>query len=161
MARRHDDGGRPQAHPALRYSRGDPRPEEDQRHVWLKILWQTGATSEHAVQRRVHTYNDYADLDRLRQRITELNAAGKMDKEIAQILNQEGFTAARGCRFRGENVWLLRARWGIPTVKINGVAANPMRWPDGSFSVQGVAAPWSDAANHLRLSGRGLLAGRQ
>ena len=33
-------------------------------HVWLKILWQTGATSEHAVQRRVHTYKDYADLDR-------------------------------------------------------------------------------------------------
>ena len=32
-------------------------------HVWLKILWQTGATSEHTVLRRVHTYNDYADLD--------------------------------------------------------------------------------------------------
>jgi hypothetical protein len=32
-----------------------------------------------------------------------------------------------------------RTRWGIPTVKINGVGANPMRWPDGSFSIQGVA----------------------
>ena len=76
----------------------------------------------------------------LRQRITELNAAGKMDKEIAQILNQEGFTTARGCRFRGENVWLLRDRWGIATVKINGVAANPTRWSDGSYSVQGAAS---------------------
>ena len=55
-----------------------------------------------------------------------------MDKEIAAILNQEGFVAARGCAFKGENVWLLRTRWGIPTVKINGVGANPMRWPDGS-----------------------------
>ena len=63
-----------------------------------------------------------------------------MDKEIAQILNQEGFTTARGCRFQGENVWLLRNRWGIATVKINGVAANPMRWSDGSYSVQGVAS---------------------
>ena len=41
-------------------------------------------------------------------RITQLNAAGKMDKEIAEILNQEGFIAARGCAFKGGNVWLLR-----------------------------------------------------
>jgi DNA invertase Pin-like site-specific DNA recombinase len=131
-------------------------------HVWLKILWQTGVTSEHAVQRRVHTYRDYADLDHLRQRITELNAAGKMDKEIAQTLNQQGFTAARGCRFRGENVWLLRTRWGIATVKINGVAANPMRWLDGSFSVQGAAAAVGVTPQTVfKYLARGFLVGRQ
>ena len=91
-----------------------------QGQVWLKIVWQTGATSEHCLQRRVHTYHDYIDLERLRRRITELNNAGKMDKEIAASLNQEGFVAARGCAFRGENVWLLRTRWKIPTTKING-----------------------------------------
>ena len=111
-----------------------------QGQVWLKIVWQTGATSEHCLQRRVHTYRDYIDLERLRRRITELNSAGKMDKEIAASLNQEGFVAARGCAFKGENVWLLRTRWKIPTIKINGASANPMRWPDGSFSIQGVAA---------------------
>jgi hypothetical protein len=37
-------------------------------------------------------------------------------------------------------VHLLRKRWRIPTVKINGTAANPLRWPDGSYSVQGAAA---------------------
>jgi len=110
-----------------------------QGQVWLKIVWQTGATSEHCLQRRVHTYHDYIDLERLRRRITELNNAGKMDKEIAASLNQEGFVAARGCAFRGENVWLLRTRWKIPTTKINGASANPMRWPDGTFSIQGVA----------------------
>jgi hypothetical protein len=91
--------------------------------VWLKIVWRTGATSEHRLQRRVHTYRDYIDLGRLRRRITELNSAGKMDKEIAAMLNQEGFVAARGCAFKGENVWLLRKRWNIPTVKINGDSA--------------------------------------
>lgn len=111
-----------------------------QGQVWLKIVWQTAATSEHRLQRRVHTYRDYVDVDQLRRRITELNSAGKMDKEIAAILNQEGFVAARGCAFKGENVWLLRSRWKIPTVKINGVSANPMRWHDGTFSIQGVAA---------------------
>jgi hypothetical protein len=133
-----------------------------QGQVWLKIVWQTGATSEHRLQRRVRAYRDYIDLERLRQRITALNAAGKMDKEIATILNREGFIAARGCAFKGENVWLLRTRWGIPTVKINGVSTNPLRWPDGSFSIQGVAA-------ELRITpqtvfdylARGLLVGQQ
>ena len=111
-----------------------------QGQVWVKVLWQTGATSEHSVQRRVHTYGDYIDVDRLRARVTELNAAGKMDKEIASVLNAEGFLAARNCAFKGENVWLLRRRWGIPTVKINGTTSNPARWSDGTYSVQGAAA---------------------
>ncbi|MER8703834.1 hypothetical protein [Mesorhizobium sp. M1273] len=103
--------------------------------VWFKILWQTGATSEHSLQRRVHTYGDYIDLERLRSRVIELNVAGKMDKQIAATLNAEGFVAARGHAFKGENVWLLRTRWGIPTVKINGTSANPDRWPDGTYQM--------------------------
>jgi DNA invertase Pin-like site-specific DNA recombinase len=130
--------------------------------VWLKIVWQTGATSEQRLQRRVRAYCDYVDLDRLRQRITALNAAGKMDKEIATVLNREGFVAARGCDFKGENVWLLRTRWGIPTVKINGVSPNPLRWPDGSFSVQGTAAALGIAPQTVfDYLDRGILMGRQ
>ena len=94
--------------------------------------------------------------------IADLNAAGKMDKEIAAILNREGFVAARGCAFKGENVWLLRTRWGIPTVKINGVGANPSRWPDGSFSVQGAAATLGITPQTVfHYLARGLLAGHQ
>ncbi|ESY65892.1 MULTISPECIES: hypothetical protein [Mesorhizobium] len=111
-----------------------------QGQVWFKILWQTGATSEHSLQRRVHAYGDYINLERLRSRVIELNAAGKMDKEIAVASNAEGFVAAGGCAFKSEKVWLLRTRWGIPTVKINGTSANPDRWPDGTYSVQGAAA---------------------
>jgi DNA invertase Pin-like site-specific DNA recombinase len=130
--------------------------------VWLKVVWQTGATSEHHVQRRVRGYHDYVDCDRLRQRITALNAAGKMDKKIATILNRERFITARGGDFRGENVWLLRTRWGIPTVKINGVSANPMRWPDGSLSIQGVAAKLGITPQTVfDYLARGLLAGHQ
>ena len=77
-------------------------------------------------------------------------------------MNQEGFVAARGCAFKGENVWLLRTRWGIPTVKINGVSANPMRWPDGSFSVQGAAAALQITPQTVfDYLARGLLAGHQ
>ena len=130
--------------------------------VWLKIVWQTGATSEHRVQRRVHTYRDYIDLERLRQRVAALNGAGKMDKEIATALNREGFVAARGCTFKGENVWLLRKRWGIATVKINGVSANPPRWPDGTYSIQGAAAALGITPQTVfDYLARGLVSGRQ
>jgi hypothetical protein len=94
--------------------------------VWLKIVWQTGATSEHHVQRRVHTYRDYIDIDRLRRRIVELNAEHKMDGEIAGILNQEGFVAARGCAFKGENVWVLRTNGPIPSAFIFLIFAGSM-----------------------------------
>jgi DNA invertase Pin-like site-specific DNA recombinase len=136
--------------------------KRSQGQVWLRIAWQTGATSEHRVQRRVHTYDDYIDIEGLRKRIAELNAAGKMDKEIAATLNREGFVAARARAFKGENVWLLRTRWGIPTVKINGVAPNPGRWPDGTFSVQGAAAAIGITAQTVfKYLERGLLSGRQ
>jgi DNA invertase Pin-like site-specific DNA recombinase len=108
--------------------------------VWFKIVWQTGATSEHRLRRRVQAYGGYADLERLERRVRELNSLGRMDAEIAAALNGEGLVSARGRPFSGPGTHLLRKRWGIPTVKINGTAPNPPRWPDGTYSVQGVAA---------------------
>lgn len=85
-----------------------------------------------------------------------------MDKEIAETLNREGFIGARGCLFQGENVWLLRKRWGLPTVKINGTDANPARWPDGTHSIQGVAAALDVTPQTIfKYLKRGLVTGRQ
>ena len=108
--------------------------------VWMRITWQTGGTSEHRLRRSVQGYAHYAGAGRLERRIRELNGAGMMDREIAAALNSDGIGTAHGTPFSGENVHLCRKRWGIPTVKINGVDANPPRWPDGSYSVQGAAA---------------------
>lgn len=130
--------------------------------VRLRIVWQTGAISDHCLQRRVQAYRDYVDVEGLRRRITELNAIGKMDKEIAEILDREGFVGAHGCAFKGGNVWLLRTRWGIPTVKINGVDANPPCWPDGSYSIQGAAAALGVTPQTVyHYLARGLLVGHQ
>jgi hypothetical protein len=115
----------------------DQRRERGQ--VWVKIVWQTGATSEHWIRRRVQAYADYADLEQLEARIRALNVAQRMDGEIATILNTEGLVSARGLSFSGGEIHLLRKRWGIPTVKVNGKEANPRRWPDGTYSVQGAA----------------------
>jgi len=109
-------------------------------YVWIKIVWQTGAASEHWLQRSVQSYAQHADQGRLRQRIVELNGQQKMDAEIADILNKEALRTAHGPPFSGKMIHLLRKRWKISTVKINGAAANPLSWPDGSYSVRGAAA---------------------
>ncbi len=107
--------------------------------VWIRIVWQTGAVTEHWIQRRVQSYTQHADADLLRTRIIELNGMQKMDVEIATILNDEGFRTAHGPPFSGEMIHVLRKKWRIETVKINGTGPNPSRWPDGTYSVQGAA----------------------
>ena len=130
--------------------------------VCMRITWQTGATSEHRLRRNVQGYAQYADTPRLERRIRELNAAGLMDAAVAAALNAEGLRTAHGAPFVGENVHLCRKRWGIPTVKINGVAPNPPRWPDGSYSVQGAAAALGVTSQTVfKWLRRGRLAGRQ
>ena len=130
--------------------------------VWMRIVWQTGATSEHRLQRRVRSYAECAATERLEQRVRVLNAEGRMDREVADVLNAEGIMSARGVPFTGETVHLLRKQWGIRTAKLNGVAANPAQWPDGSYSIQGAAEALGITAQTvfkwLRL---GRLAGRQ
>jgi hypothetical protein len=130
--------------------------------VWMRITWQTGASTEHQLQRRVRSYADCSSAEQLRRRVRELTAAGKMDREIAAILNAEGVISARGVPFRGETVYLLRKQWGIQTVKINGTDANPPRWPDGSYSVQGAAAALGITPQTVfDWLQKGRLAGRQ
>ena len=131
--------------------------------VWIKIVWQTGATSEHCISRRVHSYGgDYHDLDQLRKRITELNARGLMDRQVADILNAEGVLSARSRPFTYENIWLLRKRWGLKAVKLNPTGANPPRWADGSYSVQGAATAIGVTPQVIfDYLANGLLQGRQ
>ena len=130
--------------------------------VWMRITWQTGATSEHWLRRSVQSYAHYASAADLERRIRALNAAGMMDREIATALNAEGISTARNTAFVGENVHLCRKRWGIPTVKINGVDANPSRWPDGSYSVQGAAEALGVTAQTVfKWMRKGRLTGRQ
>jgi Recombinase/Recombinase zinc beta ribbon domain len=104
--------------------------------VWCRILWQTGATSEHSIARTVQSYTQHPDADTLHQRIRTLTAAQKCDAEIAALLNAEGFRSARGRALTSDLVWLMRHQWHIPTVKINGTAHNPPQWPDGTYSIR-------------------------
>jgi hypothetical protein len=136
--------------------------KREQGQVVIKIAWATGAFSEHRLRRKVQGYDQYAGLENLEQRVRALNGENKIDEEIADILNREDYVTARGTPFRGELVHLLRQRWAIPTVKINGTQPNPARWPDGSYSVQGLAdALGVEAQTVFKYLRRGRLKGRQ
>ena len=130
--------------------------------VWMRITWQTGATSEHLLQRRVRSYADRAAAEQLERRVRELNAGGSMDREVADVLNADQIMSARGVPFTGETVHLLRKRWGIRAARINGVDANPARWPDGTYSVRGAAEALGITAQTVfKWLHKGRLAGRQ
>lgn len=130
--------------------------------VLIRLVWQTGAVSEHDVRRAVQSYGDYAGIEDLERRVRVLNAAGKMDGEIATTLNAEGFLPSRGTAFDHRLVHLLRKRGGIVTVKINGVGENPARWPDGSYSIQGAAEVLGVTAQTIfKWLKRGRLSGHQ
>ncbi len=108
--------------------------------VWCRIIWQTGAMSEYTFRRNTSSYSQHPQRATLQQRVCELHGLQKLDAEIAAVLNTEGFRTARGRSFSSDLVWLLRHHWQIPTVKANGTAQNPGQWPDGTYSVEGVAA---------------------
>ena len=105
--------------------------------VWFQINWQTGAISEHSYTRRVRGYVDYADTEKLEQRIRELHADGKMDDEIATSLNAEGFRTPHRQLFTSKLLWILRKKLGLPAVIHQGCI--PDRWEDGTYSVYGAA----------------------
>jgi hypothetical protein len=130
--------------------------------VLIRLVWQTGAVSEHDLRRTVHAYDNYAGVEELERRVRELNAAGRMDGEIATVLNAEGFLTPRGTTFEHGLIYMLRKRWSIPTVKINGVEPNPARWPDGSYSIQGAAKALGITAQTVfKWLKRGRLSGHQ
>ncbi len=105
--------------------------------TWFQINWQTGAISEHWFIRQVHSYDEYADLEALEQRVRALHAEGKKDREIAEALNAEGFRTARRCLFSSASINHLRPRWGLTTVHTN--EPNPVQWEDSTYSLRGAS----------------------
>ena len=61
-----------------------------------------------AVYRLSRGYADYAGEEKPRLRVTVLNADGKMEKELADMLNAESFFSAHGHAFTSSNIHELR-----------------------------------------------------
>jgi hypothetical protein len=111
--------------------------DREQGKTWFQVNWQTGAISQHTYLRPVGTYAQAADKERLQQRMRQLAAEHHAAREMAQLLNEEGFRTARRKPFTPAIVNNLRAQWGIGSwIK---EFHPPPRWPDGSYSVAGAA----------------------
>jgi DNA invertase Pin-like site-specific DNA recombinase len=111
--------------------------DREQGKVWFQINWQTGAISQHWYVRPVNTYDAHAYKDALQKRLHELATEHFSAREMAGILNDEGFQTAHRKRFTPEIVNSLRYRWGI--ISLYKKMKPPDRWSDGSYSVKGAA----------------------
>ncbi len=78
-------------------------------------------------------------MDTLRQRLQVLKATGRKDQTIAACLNEEGYHASHGGPLTRDAVWYLRKRWGIASSRHEHRQGSRLRWPDGSYTLAGVA----------------------
>lgn len=130
--------------------------------IWFRVNWQTGASSEHWLVRRVQSYATHAFLAQLQARVQELVVAQKGDNEIAEVLNLEGFVTARGLPFRARLVWKLRQDWGIASVREREFDSTTQRWSDGSYTLLGIAQEFGvSTSTAKRWLLKGWLEGQQ
>jgi DNA invertase Pin-like site-specific DNA recombinase len=106
--------------------------------LWFQINWQTGAATPHIITRTCISYREHGEVEKIKQRVRELNRQGLTDKLIAERLNAEGLRTTYGEPFNYKNIHDLRQRWEIPNVKEAGLNPDRLRWADGSYTVRGV-----------------------
>ena len=70
------------------------RREQKQENVLVRIVWRGGAVSERDVSVPVASNRNLSRFEEMEAKILELEAEGKSDQEIAQLLTQQGFHSA-------------------------------------------------------------------
>lgn len=101
--------------------------------IWIQINWQTGAITQHWLNFPASQYSQMLQVNQLRKRLCELVNEGRRNRDIAKILNSEGYKGANGIEIKRNIVTNLRKKWGIePSVKD--------RWEDGSYTLKAVAS---------------------
>ena len=81
--------------------------------VWFQINWQTGASSEHDLIRHAVSYREHSDGERVQVRIGQLHAQQQTDRQIAAVLNAEGYRTTYGQPFKLHSIWYLRRQLGL------------------------------------------------
>jgi len=130
--------------------------------VWFQLNWQTGASTVHELIRQGVGYQESSDGDRVQERVRQLHTARQTDAQIAATLNSEGYHTTHGQPFKGKNIWYLRQRWQLPSVKTGDLMPDRQRWADGTYTIQGVMqAAGVDKATVHRWLKQGRLQGMQ
>jgi hypothetical protein len=74
----------------------DQRPASGQ--VWIRVIWQSGAVSEHKIRRNVNSYHNYADITALEARVPDLVAAKRWTAKSQQRSTRKAFCPRTGGR---------------------------------------------------------------
>ncbi|HKS97003.1 MAG TPA: recombinase family protein [Terriglobia bacterium] len=108
----------------------------------VTIHWSGGYESHHEIRRRVNTFGQLHESTAIATRIEQLYDEGYPLSEIARLLNQDGFTPAKGPRFTQTSIGAL-----CRTLRRKGVIAKQRRaephfWRAGDLSrLLGVKKP--------------------
>ena len=100
----------------------------------------------HELLRPVRAYQQMTTHDQIRKRVTKLHKTGHTASQIAQCLNQEGYSPPRRNNpFRKEHVWPLLRRYGL-TQPRDVVELAPHEWSISDLA-QKLAVPISRLRN--------------
>jgi hypothetical protein len=94
--------------------------------VDVQISWRGGLSSRHEVASGVRRYDQLRDYPALQVRIAALRGEGRSGGEIAEALNREGFTRARGRSYTGEVVRRLFIKFGLSHVPAGARTADDL-----------------------------------
>ena len=97
--------------------------------VDVSVHWIGGFVSQHQIIRPVGRYEQLRDYDRLVARLRELRATGYTNREIAELLNHEGFhTPKCDQQFDAPLVQRLTSRCGLPSRRKDATSIeNPLK----------------------------------
>jgi DNA invertase Pin-like site-specific DNA recombinase len=103
--------------------------KNDSEYVDGMIHWQGGFISQHEIVRPVQFYEQLRDFDKLMDRIAALRHEGHTAAQIADCLNQEGFSPPKRCgAFYPELVHQLLCRRGLANERNYDGQLGPYEW---------------------------------
>lgn len=98
-------------------------------YVDVTINWIGGFVSQHVTRRPVAEYRQMRDYDGLVQRLRELSEAGHTAREIAEVLNTEGYQpTGQRATFRSQTVRHLMSRLRLSGERHDTETLNPHEW---------------------------------
>lgn len=84
----------------------------DTERMAVVIHWRGGLVTRHEIRQGLRTYRSLGGLAKLRERVLELRGDGRIAPEIAEVLNREGYVAARGTKFTSAVIRQLLSQFG-------------------------------------------------
>lgn len=81
--------------------------------IAVVVHWRGGAATQHEIVQGLRRYAALDRFDELRNRVMKLRGDGMTAKQIAEVLNHDGFVVPRAGKYNGHRVRKLFAQFGL------------------------------------------------